>query len=295
MASYPSRSKAHFHARSVSLPSRPNPLIPQFDEHLYRVRASEATSSSLSSIGHRLNGLEDLYDCVHDLLQLPHAQHIFFQERQEKWVEEALDGYLKLMDVCAMAKDVFSQMKQDVQDLGSVLRRRRDANDFSEYLTSRKKAKKVIQKPLKDLKGRKSKHTNLASDKDHETMAIITMLNEVEAATFAVFESLLSHPVGTKVQSRLNRMSLVTKLVHHKIAGSQDEETNTNDFKKVDAQLQLLSCCKKSKSANTMHVENVQNQLGKMESDLIVVEGELERLLRRLIKTRVSPLNILNV
>ncbi|XP_057496585.1 uncharacterized protein LOC130781394 [Actinidia eriantha] len=275
MASYPSRSKARFHARSVSLPSRRHPLIPQFDEHLSRVRASEATSSSLSSIGHRLNGLEDLYDCVDDLLQLPHAQHMFFQERQEKWVEEALDGYLKLVDACATAKDVFSQMKQDVQDLGSVLRRRRDANDFSEYLTSRKKAKKVIQKPLKDLKSMKSKHTSLASDKDHETMAIITMLNEVEAATFAVFESLLSHPAGTKE--------------------AKMKSTNTNDFEKVDAQLQLLSCCKKSKSANTMHVENVQNLLGKMESDLIDVEGELECLLRRLIKTRVSLLNILNV
>ncbi|GFZ00395.1 hypothetical protein Acr_14g0000310 [Actinidia rufa] len=180
MASSPSRSKARFNYRAVSLPSRPHPLLPQFDVHLPRARTSEATSSSLSSIG---------------------------LECQEKWVEEALDRYLKLVDMCAMVKDVFSQMKQDVQDLGSVLRSRRDANDFSEYLTSRKKAKKVIQKD--------------------------------------------------KVQSRLSRMSLVTKLGHHKTAASQHEETN--DFEKVDAQLQLLSCCKKSTSANTTHVETAKS------------------------------------
>ena len=139
-----------------------------------------------------------MHDCVDDLLQLPHAQHIFSQECQEKWVEEALDGYLKLVDMCATVEDVFSQMKQDVQDLGSVLRSRRDANDFSEYLTSRKKAKEVIQKSLKDLKSITSNHTIIFSDKNHETVGIITMLSEVEAATFSVFESLLSHTAGTR-------------------------------------------------------------------------------------------------
>ncbi|KAL7237285.1 hypothetical protein ACSBR2_003553 [Camellia fascicularis] len=150
MASSPLRSKLIYHARSVSLPSRPHPLIPQVNEHL-------------SSVGNKLSSLKDM-----------------------------------LLDVCAAAKDVSSQTKQDVQGLLSVLRRRRETNYFSGYLASRMKAKKAIQKSLKDLKSIKSKNTGLASDKDCKTLEIVVLLNEVEATTVGVFESLLSYVAGTK-------------------------------------------------------------------------------------------------
>ncbi|KAK5842121.1 hypothetical protein PVK06_004450 [Gossypium arboreum] len=60
-------------SNSLPLPSRPNPLVSEIDEHLKRLRDSEATSTSLS-ISHKLNGLQDLYDCVDKLLQLPFSQ-----------------------------------------------------------------------------------------------------------------------------------------------------------------------------------------------------------------------------
>ena len=63
---------ASYHVRSNSLPSRPHPVIPEFDEQLCRLRAFEATSSSAStSISNKLNGLQDLLDCVDRLLLLP--------------------------------------------------------------------------------------------------------------------------------------------------------------------------------------------------------------------------------
>ncbi|GFY94514.1 hypothetical protein Acr_09g0009600 [Actinidia rufa] len=228
-------SKSSFHARSVSFPSQPHQLISQVDDHLCRLRTSEATSSSsLSSIAERLSV-------------------------NEKWVEEVVDGYLHLLDLCAAAKDVSSQTKQDVQDLLSSLRRRRDGSELGGYLTSRKKAKKVIQKSLKNLKSIKSKHMH----KDLDTEAIFTLLKEVEVAT------------GKKVEP-------------------QDEETNTNEFEKVDAALNLLLSRKTGRSENKVDLEKVQNQLQTMTLGIQDLEGGLECLFRRFIKTRVSLLNILN-
>lgn len=152
MASSPLISNSHYHACSVSLPSRSHPLIPQFNDHLCQVRSSESTSSSLPSISNKLSGLEDLYDCVDDLLLLPLTQQSLAQQCHEKLVNEALDGYLKLLDACATAKDIFSEPKKDVKELLSFLRRKRDGSNFGGYLTSRKKMKKVIQKLFKDLK-----------------------------------------------------------------------------------------------------------------------------------------------
>ncbi|XP_058216642.1 uncharacterized protein LOC131327497 [Rhododendron vialii] len=273
MTSSPLRSKSTYHTRCVSLPSRLHPVIPQVNEHL------------------RLSGLENMYDHLDDLLLLPHAQQSFAQQRNEKWVEVVLEKYLRLLDVCAIAKDISSQTKQDLQGLLSILRRRRDTNDFSGYLNSRKNAKKVIRKSLKDLNCIKSNHTSVALGKSRE---ILDSLNEVEAATVAVFESLLSYISGTEAESSLSGFSLVSRFMHQKSVASKDEETSTNVFKKFDAALHSHNHHKTSKSDNAVHVENLQNQLAKMEPSIQDIEEGLECLFRRLIKTRVILLNILN-
>ncbi|KAL7257313.1 hypothetical protein ACSBR1_003588 [Camellia fascicularis] len=77
-----------------------------------------------------------------------------------------------------------------------------------------------------------------------------------------------------------------------KSVASLEEETNntTNDFEKFDCVLQSLVGYKKSTSKNA----NLQNQLAKMELSIEDLKEELEYLFRRLIKTRVFLLNILN-
>ena len=107
MALSPLNPKAYYHARSISLPSRAHPLIPEFDELFHRLRASEATSSSSlsSSISHKLCGLRDLHDGVDNLLLLPFTQQTLAQSCHEQWVDELLDGSLRLLDICGMAKD----------------------------------------------------------------------------------------------------------------------------------------------------------------------------------------------
>ncbi|PSS08246.1 DNA double-strand break repair Rad50 ATPase [Actinidia chinensis var. chinensis] len=284
MVSNTLRSKSHYHARSVSFPSRSLPLIAEFDEHLGRLRASEATSSSLTAISDILSGHEDLYDCVNDLILLQHTKQIC----NEKWAGGWLDGYLKLLDACATAKAIFSQTKEEVKELHSLMWRKGDASTSEGYLTSRKKAKKVIEKLRKDLKSTGNK------DRDRENVPIVSMLKEVEEVTCAVLESLLSYTAGTKAKSARSGWSLVPKLMHQKRGSCQAKEKVFGEFEKIDGVVHALAGHKPSKFDDNMNIETLQNHLQELESSIEGIEEVLERLLRHLIKTRVSLLNILN-
>ncbi|KAL9415585.1 hypothetical protein AB3S75_043806 [Citrus x aurantiifolia] len=288
MACSPVNAKSHFHARSNSLPSRPHPLVPQINEHLFRLKASEATASS--SIRNNINGLSDLYDLVNNLLLLPNTQQALAQECNGKQVDEMLDRSLRLMDMCGTTKDALIQIKEDTKELESALRRRRGgesrlAHEVGEYSVSRKKANKAIRRSLRVLK--------TCSCPENETIAMISILREVEGVTIAVFESLSSYLSGLKAQSKQSRWSLVSKLMHTKRITYEAEASGTNEFKTVDAELYSLIGNKSSKST-FLNPENVQNMLGKLESCTQDLEGGLESLLRRLIKTRVFLLNILS-
>ncbi|KAK4579657.1 hypothetical protein RGQ29_029363 [Quercus rubra] len=253
------------HFRSNSFPTRAHPLISEFNEQLSRLRCSEATSSSSTSLSQKLIGLQDLHDCVDNLLLLPFSQALA-QEQNQKWFNELLDGSLRLLDVCGIARDALLQTKECTRELQSTLRRRQGikmelAREVEKYMASRKVAKKAIKKVLKGMQ-------TMLNSKKNEDLAIVSLLKELEAGTIL--------------------------LVHPKRIACEGEETNGNDFEKVDAVLQSLISHKTSKCDYTIHVQNVQDGMGKLESSIQDVEEVLECLSRRLVKTRVSFLNILN-
>ncbi|KAK3219802.1 hypothetical protein Dsin_013772 [Dipteronia sinensis] len=268
------------HTRSNSLPSRSHPFVSEIDEHFCRLKAnSEATSSS--SVCHKLNGLQDLYDCVDKLLLLP----TLVQEKNDhECVNELLDGSLRIFDLCSTAKDVLLQIKEFTQELQSILRRRGDVKLISEikkYLTSRKVVRKAIKKAFANSKAKKL-------DNDNESQAMARILKEVEAISLTVFLSLLSFISGPKAQSRLSGWSLVSKLTHNKQVASEDGETDqANEFAKVDAALLSLIDQK-------ICIGDVQKQLKKLEFCIQDFDEGLDCLSRSLIKTRVSLLNALN-
>ena len=290
-------SKSQYHIRSNSFPTRPHPLFQQCDEHLCRLGASDATSSS--SISQKLSGLEDLHDSVEKLFQLPLTQQAFIQGRQEKWVDELVDGTLRVLDMCSAAKDAVLHTKECAREVQSIMRRRRGAEvglagEVRKYLVSRKVVKKAIRKALENMKA-SAKSTSSPANKDSvETMALISVLREVEAVTLEVFESLMCFISGPKAQTKLNGWSLVSKLVYKKNVGCDEEENDVNEFAKVEEALQHLMCHETAKFENSSHIENVQTELQSLESCVQDFEERLERLFRRLIKTRVSLLNILN-
>uniref|UniRef100_A0A2N9GXC7 DUF241 domain-containing protein n=1 Tax=Fagus sylvatica TaxID=28930 RepID=A0A2N9GXC7_FAGSY len=292
MASSPLNQKSNYHARSISLPSKPHPLIVQCKEHLCKLGTSDASSSTSSSLGNKLSCLQDLHECVEKLLQLPLTQQAIVQEHNNTWVEELLDGSLRLLDVCSAAKDALIHTKECARELQSIIRRRRGGEmelerEVKKYLMSRKVVKKAVQKALKGIERK-------CADKNHETLVMVSTLREIEVATLNVFESLLSYIAGPKSRSQSSNWSLVFKLVHPKRVACENEETERSELEKVDAALYSITGQTTCKSDYSVHVENVQNTLGQLEPIVQDLEEGLECLFRRLIRTRVSLLNIFN-
>ncbi|PNX91174.1 hypothetical protein L195_g047304 [Trifolium pratense] len=94
MAIIETNIKGSLHLRSNSLPSTPHPpLISQFEDNLQRLKSSEGTSPlSSSSVSNKLNGIQDLQDCIDNLLQLPIEQQTLAQECNEKCVDDLLES-----------------------------------------------------------------------------------------------------------------------------------------------------------------------------------------------------------
>lgn len=294
--------KSNYHIRSISLPSKPHPLFQQCEDHLLRIAASDASSSSSyssSSISQKLSGLLDLHNCLHELFQLPLTQEAFVRERNEKWVDELLDGSLRLLDVCTAAKDALIHTKECAREIQSIMRRRRGGksgftNEVRKYLASRKVVKKAVCKALGTLRSSQKKSTFSSTNKDNVTVALIGVLREVEAVSLTVFESLLSFISGAKSASKMRGWSFVSKLMLTKKVGCEEDKTEINEFADVDAALSSLVCQETSNSEGIVDCENVQSELQQLEMCSQDLEEGLECLFRRLIKNRVSLLNTLS-
>ena len=189
MAASPVNPKSHQHTRSNSLPTRTHPLISEFNDQLSKLRDFEESSPSSTLICQKLNGLQDLHDCVDKLLLLPFTQALA-KEQHRKWFHEMLDGSLTLLDVCGTAIDALLKTKECTRELQSTLRRRKDSNmeiarEVEKYLASWKIQKKALQKALKGMQVK-------INYKNTEDFLIISMSKELEAVTLTGFESLLT-------------------------------------------------------------------------------------------------------
>ncbi|CAA0805883.1 Arabidopsis protein of unknown function (DUF241 [Striga hermonthica] len=278
MAFSPMRSKASNHTRSLSLPSKSNPVFAQFEEALSNMRKSESSCSSILSMNNSLVGLKHLYSKIDDLLQSTHVQQIISRESHVKlWADRVLDGHITLLDACTTAKDHVLLAKQGVQQLLSAVKRK-DSDSIRFYLDSRRKSKKMIRKSLKESR------SIVSRARDGETVNdLACMLNEAELISVKVLESLLTYLIGTnKVQTR---WALVSKMMSSKkIASCQ------NEFEKIDVFLQ-------SSSLGDLRVDEeiiIMSELKRMDSSIQNLEEELDCLFRQLIKTRVLLLNLLN-
>ncbi|VVB10244.1 unnamed protein product [Arabis nemorensis] len=243
--------------RSKSFPSMQHPQAAHVDEQLTRLRSSEAASSS--SICQRLSNLQDLHESLEKLLRLPITQQALSQDQ----IEKLLDGSLKILDLCNVAKDVLSQMKEGLKEIQSILRRKRGdlSAEVKKYLASRKFLKKSFQKVIKNLK--------VCQNNDES----LVVFGEAEAVTIALFESMFSFMSGSKA---CGKWSLVSKLMNTNKATCEAEE---NEFTMVDSEFQ---------SEKSLKAEDVQN----LESCIQDLEDGIESLSKSLIKYRVSILNI---
>ncbi|KAK7409821.1 hypothetical protein VNO78_00159 [Psophocarpus tetragonolobus] len=295
MASSPLNPKSGNHGRSNSLPSRPHPLIVTCNEQLDSLRAFTQTSSSSSLLIHKIGALQDLIESVEKLIQLPLTLDALLPQRQQNWVDEFLDGSLRLLDMCTAAKDGLLHTKVCTRELQTIIRRKRSGElelttEVKKFLTSRKVVKKAISKALAILRGT-SKNCNISSttNKDRQTVALICLLQDVEVATLSTFQALLQFISGS-TKSKSNSWLSISKLIRPKRVGCS-LAADESEFAQVDIALQSFVFTKTCKLED---INNMQNHLEKMELCMHDFEEGLEFLFRRLIKIRVSLLNILN-
>ncbi|GAV63447.1 DUF241 domain-containing protein, partial [Cephalotus follicularis] len=270
------------HARSISLPSRIHPLAASIEEQLCKLK-SQATSSLLSN---QLGGLKELNVFIEGFLRLPLTQQALSHNLNRESVEEVLNGSLMVLDLCGTTRDVFSQMKDCLQELESSIRRRRGGqsgleSEIGAYLISRKKLNKVINKCFSNIKSMEKKC------KDSEPGAVITTLKEIEEVSLTVFQSLLSSISQPKARSN---WSIVSKMLKNKRV-SCNEEADTNEVQKMEAELLVL---KLSKDLNVVQVKEVLKGLKALVLSIQELEEEMECIFRHSLKTRASLLNILS-
>ncbi|CAL5205621.1 unnamed protein product [Lathyrus oleraceus] len=292
--SSPLNTKSNLHGRSISLPSRPHPLFLECNQHLETLLKSSNDTSSSSLLCHKIDGLRGLIECVENLIQLPLTQDaIHHDHNQENWVNNLLDGSLRLLDVCSAAKDAVIHTKECTRELQSIIRRRGCGTEVTaeakKFPTSRKVVKKAISKALRNRKVNTKSCNMLSTNKDHQTVALIRLLQDVEVATLSTFQTILQFISGT-TQSKSNSWGSISKLTQPKrVACSL--LTDESEFAQVDVALQ---CFVFSKTRKVEGINDLQNHLEKTESCILDLEEGLEFLFRRLIKIRVSLLNTLN-
>ncbi|KAK7310609.1 hypothetical protein RJT34_08214 [Clitoria ternatea] len=282
--------KTYSNGRSNSLPSRPHPLIQTCNEQLNSLRASGETSSSSSMLTHKIRGLQYLIESVEKLVQLHLSQDVLLHE------DELLDGSLRLLDVCSAAKDALLHTKECTRELQSMIRRKRCGEveltaEVKRFLSSRKVVKKAISKALANLKAT-SQNCNITSstNRDYQTKALISLLKDVEGAALSTFQTLLQYMSGTP-KSKSNSWLSISKLIQPKRVECSSLVADESEFAQLDLALQCFVFSKTNKSED---INSMKNQLEKMESCIQDLEEGLEFLFRRLIKIRVSVLNILN-
>ncbi|WOG97729.1 hypothetical protein DCAR_0417070 [Daucus carota subsp. sativus] len=287
-------SKTTFHSRSSSFPSKSHPLTTSVEDQLSRLRASEAASTSASSACKNLDSLQDLHQHINEVFQLPSFHRAFSQKRSA--LDEILEGSLRLLDFCSIAKEALLSTKESIQVLQSSLRRKSRETGLTQevmsYMASRKKILQLVSKSMKSLINFEKNISLPFSNEDADLEAIVNMAREVQAVSFSVLKSVLSHVSDTKATSKQSGWLKVSKFMQSKRVSSDTKDTEDHEVKKIDEALNALTVQKSCKDINT--VQNVLKQLQTLECSIQELEEGLEPIFRCLLNTRVTLLNVLN-
>jgi len=280
-----------YHVRSNSFPSQSHPNSTRIEQEICKIKTWEATSTSSSdSITTGLSFLEDLYISLEDILNMSSTQKLVSHHQGEKFVEELLDGSVKVLDVCGITRDTMLQIKENVQSLHSSIRRRKGDSTIeksvAEYKFFTKKMKKNVTKLIPSLKHMESKFgASSLLNQDQDLVAVITVIREVIAMNLSIFQSILSFLVGSSSKSKATKWLKVTKLMQKRVTCEENLE-NFNELQCVEISLRTLV----SEGSNVTH-----ERFEALENAIESIENGLENIFRCLVKTRVCLLNIMTL
>ncbi|CAN6480848.1 unnamed protein product [Victoria cruziana] len=271
-------SSNSFSHRSISLPTKTNPILHRVEECLQAAKGWQAQPHSLTSNG--IAQLKDLFFCIGNFLQMAHSQQAL--RRKEKFVNHLMDDFLRLLDVCGMVKDSVQQMREQQEALQSMLRRRDQNLDvgISRYQSTRKRMRHNMIKCQQMMK------TMGVPACPSDGCKAEAILRDVRTNTLCVFEHLASI-----IYSHKSSRSAFSRLLGSKKQKSTDEE-NSNEIEALDQALFAAY----GQLNNELAEDSVQSAVTLMKNlglCLSEVEDELEGVFRCLINARVTLLNIL--
>ncbi|KAG7544938.1 hypothetical protein ISN44_As12g004750 [Arabidopsis suecica] len=266
--------------RSISLPSRSHPSTSGLEDALNKIKT--ITTGSSESILMGLAGLEELYNCTEEFLKMGSTQQVMSSGGSE-FMEEMLDGSLRLMDICSVSRDLMVETQEHVHGVQSCVRRKKAAGGgdqldvtISAYVGFRKNMRKEAKKLLGSLK----KIDGGSRSYDHEDehlVAVIDAMRRVESVSVVVLKSFLEFLSQRKSNINSKLASVLKKKKDH-------HEAAQNELETLDSAL----------CGDFFFHDDLQKDLEEVEMSIGRFERNLEGLFRRLIRTRASLLNIIS-
>ncbi|XP_049358232.1 protein BPS1, chloroplastic-like [Solanum verrucosum] len=284
MANFSSKSNK----RSISLPSRSHPATQNIEEEINKLKTWEFSASpTAEAVYSGLIGLREVHKCMVDLLNLPLTLHSLSQFQNKKWVDEILDKSVRFLDICSTTKEIVSQFKENVKDVQSSLRRRKEDLSINNYTTFRKKMKKEAKSLITTLKRMDHEEVVDVMEVDDQLVsAVIRVLREVATMGISVYQMLLNY-LSASNSKPISKWSLVSRLVNKGV----DQGNTVNEIESVDAALSSLSKC----GPNEMEkIQFVQSKLERVEAHFECIEKGLDNIFRCLIRSRSTLLNVVS-
>ncbi|XP_019172097.1 PREDICTED: uncharacterized protein LOC109167532 [Ipomoea nil] len=216
------------HVRSISFPSRSHPSIQKVEEELTKLKTLQVSATpEAATVSSGLLGLEELYRCMDDLLNLPQT---LSQNQNQKWVDGLLEKSVRLLDICGLARDCISQLKEHSRDLQSSQRRRKGDSiteaSITRYTSIIKKMNKDAKKSIAAIKKIDNEIDGLTPlDVHHDISAVIKALREATTVSLSIFQFVMLFLSVPVLKPKPSRWSLVSKLVQSgRVARSSNHE-----------------------------------------------------------------------
>ncbi|KAG7587229.1 hypothetical protein ISN45_Aa02g024520 [Arabidopsis thaliana x Arabidopsis arenosa] len=252
-------SSSGAHVRSTSWSEDVNPLSRAIEDHLLILKKKP------ESARRKLGVLKNLYEVVEVFLRFQTTK----TQKSFTGFEDVSDGFIEVLDICSTIRDVLMEIKEQVRELESSLRRRlirsksgEDqeafvARELDAYVFKRRALSRTIVKQLKKTEDKMRKKKRDCGD-------VINVMKRVEKTSFDVLVSLLIQVV-TKDQrddKKRSRRGIVSRVFKKK-----NQEVDADELKK----------------------------LRETEHEIEETERELECVYKKLLKTRVTFLNMLTL